>query len=77
MGYQKTEREPQRKFLESKGYVLVCSNVKSHAGDAQEDWWINPKFIDRSSYLKFFSESQKFNHIFKFAGYDIDSLYDV
>tara|TARA_R100000231_G_scaffold134654_1_gene108421 strand:- start:741 stop:1409 length:669 start_codon:yes stop_codon:yes gene_type:complete len=75
-GFSKTEREPQRRFLNSKGYFLVCSNVKSHAGDSQEDWWVNPKYISREVYGKFMSESQKFNHIFKFAGYDIDKLYD-
>ena len=74
-GYHLTEREPQRRFLTSKGYELVASNVKSHAGDVQEDWWVNPKFISREIYKSFLSESQKFKHIFKFAGYDIDELY--
>lgn len=74
-GYELTERKPQRDFLFSKGYELVSSNVKSHAGDIQEDWWINPKYISRDVYLPFFSESQKFKYIFKFAGYDIDKLY--
>jgi hypothetical protein len=72
----KTERKPQRDFL-SKGYELVASNVKSHAGDTQEDWWVHPKYIPRDVYSPFLSESQKFKHIFKFAGYDIDQLYDM
>ena len=76
-GFEKTERDPQRKFLESKGYFLVASNVRSHAGDMQEDWWINPKYIPSEVYGPFLSESQKFNHIFKFAGHDIDRLYDM
>lgn len=75
-GFDKTERQPQREFLFSKGYELISSNVRSHAGDMQEDWWINPKYISRDTFLPFLSESQKFNHIFKFAGYDIDKLYD-
>ena len=75
-GYDQSERQPQRDFLESKGYVLVASNVCSHAGDQQEDWWINPKYISRDIYLPFVSESQKFSKIFKFCGYDVDLLYD-
>ena len=76
-GYDLSERQPQRKFLLSKGYQLVASNVKSHAGDVQEDWWVHPKHIPRDVYLPFLSESQKFKHIFKFAGYNIDDLYDM
>ena len=55
----------------------MASNVKSHAGDKQEDWWINPKYIPSEVYGPFLSESQKFNHIFKFAGHDINQLYDM
>lgn len=75
-GFSLSEREPQRRFLESKGYFLVASNVRSHAGDEQEDWWINPKYISRDLYLPFVSESQKFSKIFKFANYDIKGLYE-
>jgi hypothetical protein len=75
-GYAETEREPQRRLLEANGYTLVASNVRSYAGDLQEDWWVNEKHIPRKRYVKFLSESQKFTHIFKFAGYDIDKLYD-
>lgn len=75
-GYSDTEREPQRRFLSDRGYTLVAANVKSHAGDSQEDWWVNEKYISREVYSPFLSESQKFKHIFKFAGYDIDELYD-
>ena len=75
-GYEHTEREPQRQFLQSKGYLLVAADVRSNAGDMQEDWWIHPKHIPARLFNSFYSESKKFNHIFKFAGYDIDKLYN-
>ena len=75
-GYDLTERQPQREFLQSKGYLLVAADVRSHAGDVQEDWWVHPNHIPSEIYGPFMSESQKFKHIFKFAGYDINKLYD-
>ena len=75
-GYDLTERQPQREFLQSKGYLLVAADVRSHAGDVQEDWWVHPSHIPGELYGPFISESQKFKHIFKFAGYNINKLYD-
>ena len=75
-GYDLTERQPQREFLQSKGYLLVAADVRSHAGDIQEDWWVHPSHISSELYGPFISESQKFKHIFKFAGYNINKLYD-
>ena len=42
------EKIPQREFLKSKGYRLVCSDV-SHTKNPDlffEDWWVNPKYFD-------------------------------
>lgn len=76
-GYDLTERQPQREFLQKRGYLLVAADVRSHAGDVQEDWWVHPNHISSDLYGPFISESQKFKHIFKFAGYDIEKLYDL
>jgi hypothetical protein len=43
-GYDETEKIPQRKFLQEKGYILVrqCEWI--------EDFWINPKYISEDKY---------------------------
>lgn len=43
-GYDKTEKEPQRRLLLSHGYKLVNADVQ-HNGYIFEDWYINPKYI--------------------------------
>jgi len=46
-GFDLTEKEPQREFLKSKGYILVkeCNII--------EDFWINPKYVTKNKYEKF------------------------
>ena len=39
-------REKSRKFLESKGYVLVVNDVSPDGMSNFEDWWIHPDLID-------------------------------
>ena len=43
-GYEKTERDPQRKLLRSLGYELHKPDVEFN-GKPFEDWWINPSLI--------------------------------
>jgi len=44
-------REPKwrlksRKFLESKGYVLIAGNISKECCSPFEDWWVNLKYIN-------------------------------
>ena len=48
-GMDKTEKIPQRKFLTSMGYELGCSDIVL-TGNSFEDWWVNPKYIEKSKY---------------------------
>lgn len=44
------EKIPQRDFLKSKGYKLVCSDI-SHTKDPDlffEDWWVNPTYFNEN-----------------------------
>lgn len=43
-GYEKTERDPQRRLLKSLGYELYKPDVEFN-GSAFEDWWINPRLL--------------------------------
>lgn len=45
LGYDKSEREPQRKLLKEHGYKLYSSDISSN-GQPFEDWWINPNHIN-------------------------------
>ena len=63
-GYQETEMAQQRKFLTEKGYFLVCSNVKL-TNNPFEDWWINPKHINKENYEHLVCDRLDFNEILK------------
>tara|TARA_R110002051_G_scaffold5990_2_gene29710 strand:+ start:1377 stop:2114 length:738 start_codon:yes stop_codon:yes gene_type:complete len=39
-------RIKSRKFLESKGYVLIAGNISKEYGYPFEDWWVNLKYIN-------------------------------
>jgi len=39
-------REKSRKFLQSKGYVLVVNDVSPDGMSNFEDWWVHPDLID-------------------------------
>jgi hypothetical protein len=67
-GYDLTERQPQRKFLSDMGYFLLCSNVLC-SGNPMEDWWINPKYINKENYIKLSSESLSYGEILKKLNY--------
>lgn len=63
-GYELTEAIPQREFLLSKGYVLLCVNVHL-SNNPFEDWWINPKYFDESEYIHLKSENVEYVEILK------------
>ena len=51
-GYALTEREPQRKLLNSMGYLLLCGDVVN-GNRPYEDWWINPVYFKESEYMHY------------------------
>jgi len=39
-------RQKSRKFLESKGYILIAGNISKDEKSPFEDWWIHLKYIN-------------------------------
>lgn len=68
-GYEKSERTPQRKFLNGEGYILVVQD------DDCEDWWINPKYIKEEQYKKFISVEYRAFGLFKHINLDFQRYY--
>ena len=69
-GYTETERKPQREFLNKNGYFLLCSNVagKRVPFNPMEDWWINPKYINKEDHMILLSESLSCEEILQKIG---------
>ena len=65
--FVENEKIPQRKLLQEKGYILLCSDVshKDYSNDYYEDWWINPNFFEKEQYETWFSDKENFDEIFK------------
>lgn len=63
-GFETTEKIPQVSLLSSLGYELVCDDV-CLGGNPFEDWWVNPKFIERTKYEKLISKNKEANEIIK------------
>jgi hypothetical protein len=63
-GYGLNERDPQRKFLLGKGYVLVCSNV-CLTNNPFEDWWVNPKYVSKDKYDYLICDNVEYDEIIK------------
>jgi len=61
------ERNPQRELLKKYGYELICSDV-SNQNDPDlfyEDWWINPKYFNKSETEKWKADRICCSEIFK------------
>jgi len=52
-----------RTYLESFGYKLVVSNVKTNGRDF-EDWWIDPNLISKDTWEKFISNDVEGKELF-------------
>ena len=39
-------RKESRKYLKSKGYTLVVSDIAHNENDSYEDWWVHPELVD-------------------------------
>ena len=61
-GYDLTERQPQRKFLNEIGYLLLCADIIC-GGCQMEDWWINPKYFKESKYMFYHCSNTSFLEI--------------
>lgn len=47
-------RKKSRKYLESKGFILVAGNISSYGYRPYEDWWVSVKYIKEiSNFIKF------------------------
>jgi hypothetical protein len=55
-------REKSRKFLESKGYVLVVNDISPDGKSNFEDWWVHPDLIDKDILSKMKSISNNTQH---------------
>lgn len=54
-------KKPQREFLLSKGYFLLCEDVLNQSGrnigkeHDWEDWWVHPDFFEKSELERLYS----------------------
>jgi FkbM family methyltransferase len=44
--FTRSFREKSRKFLESKGYVMVANDLSPDGVSTFEDWWVHPDLVD-------------------------------
>lgn len=52
-----TFKEKSRKYLKSKGYELLISNVSPNDWKDYEDWWVHPDLVDKDLVYKFKNNS--------------------
>jgi hypothetical protein len=55
-------RTESRAYLESLGYVRICSDV-SNAGCIYEDWYVNPKYVDVDRLSALMSDGEEWSNI--------------
>jgi hypothetical protein len=48
----KKYRQLSREFLQSKGYILLVSNVSSDANSPFEDWWVHPALVSEDIIMR-------------------------
>lgn len=51
-------REKSRKYLKSKGYKLLVSNIAPHDDCPYEDWWVHPELVD-PNIIKYFESEER------------------
>ena len=62
----KSFREKSRKFLLSKGYMLIASNISPNDDCPYEDWWIHPKHIDKDIIQKMLADDDSIKNAEKY-----------
>ena len=65
----KSYRDLSRKFLKSKGYKLMVSNIAPNDTDIFEDWWIEPTLILSSNWTKLNSDDSTISNARDFMIY--------
>jgi|LauGreDrversion4_2_1035121.scaffolds.fasta_scaffold57861_4 hypothetical protein len=63
--FEEFEKKPQRKLLQEKGYILLCSDVsqRKYPDLYYEDWWINSKYFNKDDYSSWFSDKMSCDKI--------------
>jgi len=59
-------REKSRKFLLSKGYLLVVSNISPNNNCPYEDWWVHPKHINKDIIQKMLADDDSIKNAEKY-----------
>jgi len=59
-------REKSRKFLLSKGYMLIVSNISPNDNCPYEDWWVHPKHIDKDIIKKMLADDDSIKNAEKY-----------
>jgi len=68
---EKTIRDESRKYLESKGYVLVIGNVSMNDFCPYEDWWVHPDLVSQDKIAELLNDKDPVVNIEKFMlGYN-------
>jgi len=62
----KLYREKSRKFLLSKGYVLVASNIAPNDSCPYEDWWIHPEQVSPKIFEKMLANDDSIKNAEKY-----------
>jgi tetratricopeptide (TPR) repeat protein len=52
-------KDKSRKYLLDKGYLLVASNISPNDTSSYEDWYVNPKHIDKNIIEVMLDDSEK------------------
>jgi hypothetical protein len=52
-------KDKSRKYLLDKGYLLVASNISPNDTSSYEDWYVNPKYIDKKIIEVMLDNSEK------------------
>ena len=52
-------KDKSRKYLKDKGYLLLASNISPNDTSSYEDWYINPKYIDKNIIKVMLDNSEK------------------
>ena len=52
-------KDVSRKYLKDKGYLLLASNISPNDTSSYEDWYINPKYIDKNIIKVMLDNSEK------------------
>ena len=76
--FEKIEKNPQRKLLEQKGYILLCSDVsqKNYPDLYYEDWWINSKYLNKEDYIPWISDKTSCVKIMKKVNIEYERVYE-